>query len=705
MSQVDPIVGGAMALGLIVLVAAATQGRAAEEQAFYVAPDGSDRASGKSPERAFATVARARDAVRKLKAKGALERPVTVHLRGGEHAVTEPLVFTPEDSGTESCPVTYTAFKGERPLLHGGRRITGWKPADDKPGAWVVEAPWLKGSKLAFRQLYVNGEARRRARTPKEGFHIVAAFPEGTCKTVNYHTDCQSFGYKPGDIDPTWTHLDDVEVIVYHFWTDSHLPIKSIDTKTNIVTFKHKAGKVFTDDFTTKGARYVVEHVFEALDQPGEWYLNRKTGRLYYIPMPGEDMAKAEVVAPVTPAHIRIEGDPLEQQFVEHLVFRNLTFAYTNFQLPKGNSNDNQGSASVPAAITLRGARHCAFEHCAVRDLGTFAFELAAGCRDNRFVGNHIAHAGAGGFRVTGGTHGQHPLLRTGGNTIADNLIEHYGDEYPSAVGILLMHTEGNTVAHNHIHHGYYTGISVGWSWGYQRSVSRDNRIEHNHIHHIGQGLLSDMGAIYTLGISPGTVIRGNLIHHVDANHYGGWGIYNDEGSSHILIENNVVYDTKFAGYNIHYAKEIVVRNNVFAFGRLQQLSRSRMEPHKSCFFERNIVLWTEGDLLSGNWRDKPYDFHFRPTGGTGKATRTFDMDHNVYFSPKRKLADVKFNGLAWSTWQKAGKDRHSVYADPLFVDAAKRDFRLQPGSPALALGFRPIDVTKAGPREKPGPQ
>jgi len=266
---------------------------------FYVAPDGDDNAAGTSKTKAFASLPRARDAVLALKKAGRLARPVTVHLRGGVHTIAEPVVFTPEDSGTEAAPIVYTALEGERPVLHGDRRITGWKPADDKPGAWVAEAPWLKGRKLAFRQLYVNGTARRRARTPKEGFLRVAGFPEGTCKTVNYHTDCQSFEFKPGDIDPAWTNLDDVEVIVYHFWTDSHLPIQSIDPKTHIVTFKHKAGKVFTDDFTTKGARYVAEHVFEALDQPGEWYLNRKTGRLYYIPMPGEDMAKAEVVAAV----------------------------------------------------------------------------------------------------------------------------------------------------------------------------------------------------------------------------------------------------------------------------------------------------------------------------------------------------------------------------------------------------------------------
>jgi hypothetical protein len=349
----------------------------------------------------------------------------------------------------------------------------------------------------------------------------------------------------------------------------------------------------------------------------------------------------------------------------------------------------------------MTGARHCRFENSRVQNTGTFAFEIGNGCRHNSFTQNTVTHLAAGGFRINGGTERDHPLERTGNNIISDNVLHHYGMDYPSAVGVLMMHTDKNRIVHNDIHHGWYTGVSIGWNWGYQRSVSRDNIVAYNHIHHIGQGLLSDMGAIYTLGISPGTVLRNNLIHDVEANHYGGWGIYNDEGSSHILIENNIVYNTKFAGYNIHFCKEVTVRNNIFAFGRLQQLSRSRVEPHKSVFFEDNIVYWKEGVLLDNNWKDKPYAFYFHPknSGGTRETTSTFDMDWNVYYNPTLTLDEVEFNGMSWAKWRETGKDRHSVYADPLFVDPDNHDFRLKPDSPALAMGFEPIDVTAVGPR------
>ena len=675
---------------------------AAKETVFYISPDGDDAASGKNLRSAFSTVNQALEAVRQLRASSADEEAFVLYLRGGVYEIDKAIVFSPDDSGTSENPLTITSYKNEKPILRGGKTITGWK--NNGKGVWSTTIPEVKNGAWSFRELYVNGEKRSRARIPNDGFKIVAGFPDGG-REVHYHTDCQRFEYAKGDIDPNWTNLQDVEVIVYHFWTDSHLPVQSIDADKRIVTFKHKAGKVFTDDFTSNGARYIVENVLEGLDQPGEWYLNKKTGELSMIPMPGDDLQTAEVIAPSLPEFIRYEGDPAKRRFVENIDIKNLTFEYTNFELPVGNSNDSQGSASVPAAITMTGARNCVIQNCEISKLGTFAFDISEGCSNNQFIANHIHHIGAGGFRVNGASYDGSPLLRTGFNTISDNVIEYYGEEYPSAVGMLLMNTQGNDVAHNEIHHGWYTGVSLGWSWGYQPSISRDNVVEFNHIHDIGQGLLSDMGAIYTLGLSPGSVLRNNLIHDVNANHYGGWGIYNDEGSSQLLIENNIVYNTKFAGYNIHFCKEVTVRNNIFALGRLQQLSRSRVEPHQSVFFENNIVYWNDGKLLDGNWKDKPYDFYYHPKNDSGvrKAQNTFTMDWNLFYNPTLPLSNVDFNDMTIEEWRKQGKDNHSVYADPMFVDAANYDFRLKENSPAFQLGFQQIDMAAVGPRTEPG--
>jgi hypothetical protein len=685
---------------LILLIFLANTGFAGE-RTIYVSPNGDNQNAGNSIEKPLKDIQFALDKIPDLKKAG--EGTIQIRLMEGDYYLTNPLEIRPEHSGTETSPVIVSSQPGSKVAISGGKKLEGWKKL--KNGLWTVDILEVASGQWKFRQLYVNDELRTRARKPNNGFLIVKGMPEGTPKTVGYHTDCQSFEFAKGDIDPKWKNMGDVEVVVYHFWTDSHLPIQSIDEKTNIVTFKHKAGKVFTDDFSENGARYLVENVFEELDGPGEWYLDRKTGKCYYFPFPEEKIETTRFSAPVAPQLVNMAGKPEDAQWVSNIRFENLEFSYTNWELPEGNSNDRQGSASVPAAVSLTGVQASVFSQCTFSKLGTWAFELNEGCSDNTFSYNEIGHVAAGGFRVNGGTYTDHPFLRTKKNRIIDNHIHHYGEVYPSAVGILLQHTEGNQVAHNRIHDGYYTGISIGWHWGYQRSISRDNLVEFNHIYNIGQGLLSDMGAIYTLGLSPGTVIRNNLIHDVDANHYGGWGIYHDEGSSHILVENNIVYNTKFAAFNIHFCKEVTVRNNIFALGKLQQMNRTRSEPHKSVFFEQNIIYWKEGKLFDGKWEDSPHPFYFNPKNeaGTREVSETFDADFNLYFNPEKNLDEINFNGNTWNEWNKAGKDVHSVFADPKFVDAENFDFRLHPESPAFDLGFNPIDLSEVGPRKKTG--
>jgi hypothetical protein len=655
----------------------------AQAQALYVSLKGNDANPG-TEQQPFQTIQKAIDA-------SVGKNIHYIYLKEGVYLLEKPLVIKPEHSGGDEY-LNIQNYGSDKVIISGGKKIAGWQQEN---GLWVCNIPEVKSGDWKFRQIYVNGRLRHRARKPNKGFLTVKGMPEGTPKTVHYHTDCQSFEFAEGDINPNWKNMEDVEVIVYHFWTDSHLPIQSIDEASNIVTFKHKAGKTFTDDFSEIGARYIVENVFEELDAPGEWYLDKTEGKCYYYPFPDEKIKDTEIYAPVTDQLVRFEGKPEKGQFVNNIRFNNLEFCYTNWELPPGNSNDRQGSASVPAAVSLTGTQNCTFSHCLFTNLGTWAFELNEGCTGNSFLFNEVGYIAAGGFRINGGDYNQHPFLRTKNNTVAQNHIHHYGDVYPSAVGILLQRTEGNLVSQNRIHHGYYTGISIGWDWGYQRSVSRDNIIENNHIHHIGQGLLSDMGAIYTLGVSPGTVIRNNLIHDVDANHYGGWGIYHDEGSTHILVENNIVYNTKFAAFNMHFAKENTVRNNIFALGRLQQLNRTRMEKHKSVFFEQNIVYWKEGELLDGNWKDEPYEFYFHPKNieGTREVKETYDMDYNLYFNPAQPTDSLRWAGKTWEEWQASGKDKHSVYTDPLFEDPANFNFTLKENSPAFQLGFQPIDM------------
>lgn len=666
------------------------------QTALYVSPGGDDSNPG-TKGKPFKTIQKALD--------GSVgSNTGTILLKEGVYQLDKPIVIGPEHSGT-SAGLLITPEPNAKVVISGGKEITGWQK--QKSGWWVTEIPEVKSGNWKFRQIFANGEPRQRARKPNTGFLRVKGMPDGTPGTTGWNSRSGRFEYSEGDINPKWKNLEDVEVVVYHFWIDSHFPIQSIDEQTHIVNFTKKTYAALSDNFSENGARYIVENVFEELDALGEWYLDRKSGKCYYYPFPGEEPGKTKIFAPFAGQLISFEGDPINQKTVKNINFRNLEFCYTNWELPANDPNLGQGSSDATAAVTLKGAQNCSFDHCRFVNLGTWAVELTAGCSGNTFSNNEVGHVAAGGFHVSGGKYDVHPFLRTGNNRITDNHIHHYGEVYTSAVGVLAEHTEGNMVSHNHIEHGYYTGISVGCEWGYQRSISRDNIIEFNHIHDIGKGLMSDMGGIYTLGVSPGTILRNNLIHDVDAHDYGGWGIYMDEGSTHILIENNVVYKTKFAPFNIHYSKEATVRNNIFALGHLEQLNRERSDPHKSVYFEQNIIYWKGGVLLKKNWEDKPYQFYFRANVPPNwkEVKETFDMDYNLWFNPGKKLEEVDFNGKTWKEWNAMGKDVHSLYADPLFVDAEHFDFRLKENSPAYQLGFKNIDTGMVGPRGKTGPE
>src|SRR6185503_7809154 len=640
----------------------------------HVATNGNDNASGAITRRAgdgpLATVGAA---LRKARAAKSPDG-VTILLHGGVHRLTEPIVLTPEDSGPSAeRPFTIAAFGKEKPVLSGGVRLSNWNQVTGQPGLWQADARAQLGNHWPFRSLFIDGRRATRARTPNG---------DGLFRMVGERFNDKTFQFKfrAGDIKPSWAQAGDVEIIAFEKWTDIRQFIRDVNTESNVVTLSGSGAQHTRES----GARYFIENAPDALDTPGEWRLDRTSGVVTAMFKAGENPNSMEIVVPRMEELVQFKGDIEGEKAVRHVVLRGLMFADTDWSMPAEGYRDRQAAVEVHGELFGDGMTDCVIEDCTFTRLAGYGVDLGRGCQRNRIGGNEMFDLGAGGVRVGETTVRDGDFGATHSNAITDNHMHHLGLLYPPAVGVFIIQSATNRVAHNHIHHLFYTAVSVGWTWGYRVSPCRAIVIEWNHMHDVGQGLLSDMGAVYTLGPQPGSVVRNNLIHDVNSFTYGGWGLYTDEGSTGIVLENNLVYRCKSAGFHQHYGKENVVRNNVFAFNKENQLMRSREEEHISFYFTNNIVLFDSGNLLGSTWKND-----------------RFVIDRNVYWDTRAgtNVAKARFSGVSLDKWQARGHDTHSILADPLFVDAAKQDFRLQPGSPAARMGFNPFDLSNVGVR------
>jgi len=639
---------------------------------FYVATNGRDDWSGRVPapradntDGPFLTLARALEAVGNVRAKGGPPRPVTVLLRDGVYFLAKPLTITSAHSGTAECPTVIAAYPHERPLISGGRRLTGWQTAAD--GFAQVALPEVKSGAWYFRQLWVNGERRRRPRLPQEGKYTLAggATPEAS-----------AFVYAPDNLRADWAGRDDLEVVVLQYWTEARLHIAALDEATRTVTFTGGSWRPLT-----WSTGYYVENVAEALGRPGEWYLDRPSGVLRYKSLPGEDLARAEAIAPVAEQLLLLQGDVDRQCFVEHVTLRGLAFAHCAWPLPKEGLAYPQAELAPAAAIWARGAHECAIENCEIAHCDGWAIELEQGCQGCRLTGNSLHDLGAGGMKIGEFECRENDAAETCRTLIASNALYDGAQTYFGGPGIWIGNSSHNTVAHNEIKGSWQWAISVGWRWGYfppQRA--RDNIIEYNLCHHIG-GELGSHSSIYTLGVQPGTAIRRNVVHHGM-----GYGLGLDQASSGIVVEDNLVYRNA-AGLHFNWdCLGNMVQNNLFAFNGPAQWTRYGDAPQQldmnSNLLQRNIVCWNDGRL----WVE------------AGWPNYRMALDDNLYWDYSGK--PVTFFGLSLDEWRTKGPclDQHSVIADPLFVDADKDDYRLKADSPARSLGFRESGWEAAGP-------
>ena len=647
--------------------------------AVYVSPSGSDINPG-TIAKPVASLTRARDIARALPRTA----PIRVILRGGVYRLSSPLELNTEDSGTETAPVIWSAASGEKVTISAGVPLSGWKTTKvNGKTAWSLTIPEVKLGEWYFRSLFSGSERRQRARMPNKGFFVVAGLEDRPKSTAGdaWLDGRDKFYYAKGDLSE-FRDKTNAEVVMLTQWCDSHLPVTAIDPEKRLISFS----KFTIQDFGTKD-RYWIENTVAALDTPGEWCLNRKTGVLFYLPLPGETPKNTTLIAPRGEALVTLKG-------TANVTFSHLTFSYTewwfppNFHAASKNSENvwafQQGADGAGGTIQADKITGCTFSHCEFSHIGGYGAVLAGASKNNRIIRCDFHDLGAGGVRLgpqnVGADYQSDVAI---GNVISDCNIYDGCKQFQGAVAVWTGHVQKTQITHNDIHDFNYTGISCGWIWGFERSgISRDNEISWNRIYNIGRNVLGDGAGIYMLGGQPGTVIEGNVVHDANGT-YASRGIYLDDGSSEMTVRNNLSYRNKTANFFQWRSKNNRIENNVFAFGKEAQVELGGAVFNDGALamnFERNIILTDNGPLLNG----------FNPSA----VAKIYQFDRNLYW---------RIDGKPFITqgMRDAGWDKNSLEADPLFVDPVKDDFRLGLESPALSkIGFKPVDWSKAGPRK-----
>ena len=571
---------------------------------FYVAPHGKDSNPGTAAA-PFATVTRARDAVRQ-QVRAGLTKDILVVIRGGVYPQTRTLTFGPEDSGTEQHSITYRAYSRENVVLSGGRRITGWKKGTGK--IWITQIPEIQADKWYFRQLFINGNRAIRARTPN------ADSAEPWCKMVSSTAKAEEEdkpiavrlgGYKQPFQIKAYNNPGDVELVYLCNNDMGRKRLGTVDEKDQTFTLAppHRWNSK-THEFDwylsfpdPRWKACYLENALEMLDQPGEWYLDRSSGVLSYWPRPGEDMVKAEVVAPVVQKTLLAVIGTREQP-VRNLIFSGIRVEHLEWAPPEWGymglfcctidtgPKDRLEHGFLDAAVEFEHARSCHFIDGGIAHVGGMGLCLRRGTADNIIEGNEISDIGAGGIGVSEirqnpiGQRPWNPLPQPDdykGYRIANNHIHHCGTDFYGAVGIALMMTQNSVVAHNLIHDTAYSGMQWAGDCPGQPAFTRNNTVEFNHIYDTMQVTSDGAGMYVTYGHGGQTVIRGNLIHDTRCNPFRRGeselfksdipchGLYLDGQMNGGRYENNVVF--RNAGgpllFNSHQNKN-VWQDNLF---------------------------------------------------------------------------------------------------------------------------------------------
>jgi hypothetical protein len=543
---------------------------------FYVSPNGNDSNPG-TQENPFATIERAKQAAESSFRQNPNE-DCTIWLDQGKYTISKPVVFNAEHFTNKSANLFFKAATGKIPVISGGIEISGWQKISD--GLWKTKLPENYKKEKTPRELFVETRRAVRARYPNEGYLRVSKV--GDDRRTH-------FFFEPGDF-PIPENAKNVELVLLHDWSITRIPVKEIDIQENKLTAVDSIGAkspaFFNLDHWEPNPRYYLENAMEFLDAENEWFYNSEEKSIYLILPENSNPNEMEITVPVSEGLVIFNGK--ENQHLKNIHFENITFQHSAWQIPETGYCGVQachfdprpeygGWAVVPAAIKGDWVQNCSFSNCRFENLGGTGIWLGTGSQkctiSNIFFsdisGNGIM-IGEGRDREVNGKKWWEsaPEQVALGNTIENCTITECGQQFYGAVGIWCGLTAETTIRNNTIHNLPYTGISIGWMWSPVPTPCRENSIDGNHIHHIMQ-TLSDGGGIYMLGLQPGSKIRNNHIHDVSLNvgRAESNGMFLDEGTTDVVVENNLIYNIAKSPLRFHKATTNLVKNNFLFCG------------------------------------------------------------------------------------------------------------------------------------------
>lgn len=713
-----------MGLGAAAAVWAGTT-RAAEPapagRAVYVAPGGSDANPG-ALEKPLATPARAQAWVRE--ARKAAGGPVAVYLRGGTYRLPQPLVFTPEDSGTKEAPAVWQAYPGEEAVLTGSVAVQAeWKPY--RGGVWVCS---LKGTPLqgvVFNQLFCNGRRMIRARYPNWDFEDPLRTGKGYLHVADGGLD--HLVWEKGDLDgKSWSRPDQAVVHVFHShnWGNMQYRIKSIDKAARRIQFGEGGWqcqrRVGPGRTRGEGSPYYIENLFEELDAPHEWYLDAEKQALYFYPPPGVDLRQAVVEAAVLKRLVEFRGSP--KQPVHDIHLKGLALRQTQATFMDRYDDLARGDWAVHrgGAVYLTGVEDCRFDDGRVAQVGGNGLFVDGYARRVHVAGCLFEDLGDSAVCFVGRPEAvrEYQTWESKVRQIKDLAPGPKTDDYPAECsvrncilrdvgvygkqtsGVLVSMSRDITVSHCTIHRIPRAGVTFNdGTWGGHVLEYCDiwdtvqDTGEHGPFNAWGRERFwsSKKKEWVLLDALKPVVIRYNRIaNYRKGVSAGNWTIDLDDGSSNYEIYNNLSLGSTLKLRDGFHRK---VWNNIHVSAVPLGWHCWPKESEDEFFHNITVVA---GARPGG---DAPEALLIRPASMPPLDKQRWGkrIDENLYYNFNTRAFAVGDQSRDWNAWQRLGYDAHSVFADPLFADPRHGDFRVRDGSPALKIGFQNFPMDQFG--------